>query len=323
MRRGTFLIATVAAVVVVGAAVFLWIRSTPSPAPGTVRVGYQPTMLYLPVFVAQEKGFFASRGLQVELVRFGSANDMAQALATNRIEATGMSSLTVLANLERNSPGTFSIYLLEILTADLSPDALVVSAKSAIQTLGDLRGKKLGIYPGTTLRSYAEKFLHAAIGPDHGVEFVQLQPQVQVQSLASESIDALYSIEPIPTVAEAEIGARVLARGLLAQHVHDPFYAGAGVIAKSAVETRPEAVADFRAAIRKALQFISSNEKGARELMVTYASVSKATAHRMSLVGWVEPRSVSLSDWRASVQALVEMGEMPSGVDLERTFLGN
>jgi NitT/TauT family transport system substrate-binding protein len=323
MRRKALLITAVALIVLIAAGLFLWMHSRPSPEPGSFRIGYQPTMLYLPVFVAKEKGLFAKRGLQAELVRFGSANEMAQALATNRIEATGMSSLTVLANLEQNSPGTFRIYIVEVLTADLSPDALLVTRGSAVRTLADIRGKKLGIHPGTTLRSYAERFLTSALGPDHGVTFVPLQPHIQVQSLQSGSIDALYSLEPIPTLAETEVGARVVERGLLARHVHDPFYAGAGVLSSSAVESRPKAVAAFRAAIGDALRFISSDEAAARVLLTSYASVSMETARKMSLVQWVEPRSVSGKDWHATMEALVEMGEMPRGVDLERRFLGN
>lgn len=324
MRRpGLPIAGFTAVVVVVAAALFLWTRSKPAPEPGVFRVGYQPTMLYLPVFVAQERGFFGKRGLQVELVRFGSANEMAQALATNRIDATGMSSLTVLANLEQNSPGTFRIYLLEVLTADLSPDALVVTKDSDIQTLTDVRGKRLGVPPGTTLRTYAERFLQVAVGADHNVTFVPLQPPIQVQSLASGSIDALYTLEPTPTIAEAEINARIVLRGLLARFVHDPFYAGAGVIAASTVELRSDAVSAYRAAIREALQFIASNETDARTLMTNYASVSAETAQEMSLVGWIEPRSVSLPDWRAGIGALVEMGLIPAEVEFERTFLGN
>jgi NitT/TauT family transport system substrate-binding protein len=324
MRRRSVVIGAITTILVMVAAIlFLWIRSKPSPEPGSFRVGYQPTMLYLPVFVAQEQRFFARRGLEVELVRFGSANEMAQALATNRIEATGMSSLTVLANLDQASPGTFRIYLIEVLTRELSPDALVVPGASEIRTLADVRGKRLGLHPGTTLRAYAERFLTAAVGADHGVTFVPLQPQIQVQALQSGSIDALYSLEPIPTVAESEVGARVVERGLLARHVHDPFYAGAGVISTSIVESRPEAVAAFRAAVGDALQFISSNETDARVLMASYASVSVETARKMSLVRWVEPRTVSATDWRATMRALVDMREMPAGVNLERTFLGN
>jgi NitT/TauT family transport system substrate-binding protein len=322
-RRGLLITGIVAIVVLVAATFFLWTRSKPAPEPGIFRVGYQPTMLYLPVFVAQERGFFANRGLQVELVRFGSANEMAQALATNRIDATGMSSLTVLANLEQNSPGIFRIYLLEVLTAELSPDALVVIGASEIRALTDVRGKRLGLHPGTTLRAYAERFLHNALGADHGVIFVPLQPKIQVQTLGSGSIDVLYSLEPIPTLAEIEIDARIISRGLLASHIHNPFYAGAGVIATSVVNSRSEAVSSYRGAIREALQFIASNDEDARALMTSYASVSAETAQKMSLVGWVEPRSVSLPNWRAGIEALVEMGLMPSEVELERTFLGN
>lgn len=323
MQRQTRLAALALAALVLVAALFLWLHNAPTSDPSSFRVGYQPTMLYLPLFVAEEQGFFRKRGLQIELVRFGSANEMAQALAARQIDATGMSSLTVLANLEANSPGTFRIYLLEVLTAELSPDAIVVPPASEIRSLVDLRGKKLGVHPGTTLRTYADRFLQNAVDADHGVVFVPLQPQIQVQSLASGNIDALYSLEPIPTLAESEIGARVISRGLLAKYIHDPFYAGAGVIGTSAVETQPQSVSRYRAAIREALQFIASNEARARDVMPKYATVSDQIAARMSLVGWIEPRGVALPAWRAAIRVLVEMNLIPTEVGLEHTFLGN
>ncbi|HXM74268.1 MAG TPA: ABC transporter substrate-binding protein, partial [Chthoniobacterales bacterium] len=123
----------VLAIVLIAAIVFLpkMRRSSLSP----LRVGYQPTMLYLPVFVAKEKGFFAMESVDVELVRFTSANDMAQALASGQLDATGMSSLTVLGNLEANSPNQFRMYLFEALTTKHSPDAVVVKADNAIRQL--------------------------------------------------------------------------------------------------------------------------------------------------------------------------------------------
>lgn len=320
-RRAALLVGLIAVALVAAAAVYLWTQSKPTPEPGVFRVGYQPTMLYLPVFVAQERGFFSDKKLNVELVKFGSANEMAQALATGRIEATGMSSLTVLANLEQNSAGTFRIYLVEVITAKLSPDALVVPASSQVRELGDLRGKRLGLHPGTTLRAYAEKFLVGAIGQDHGVTFVPLPPELQVQALASGTIDALYSLEPIPTLAVAEVGAREVSRGLLARYVHDPFYAGAGVLNTAVLQSKPAAVAAYRAAVRQALEFIASNEEEARALITKYEPVSVENARRMSLVGWVEPASVTPADWHATVQALVEMQLMPAEVALDRTFL--
>jgi len=280
-------------------------------------------MLYLPVFIAQDQGFFEKHGVKVDLVRFGSANEMAQALATDRIDVTGMSSLTVLANLERNSPGLFRIYLLEVLTEKLSPDALVVMEGSEVRSLEDLRGKKLGLHPGTTLRTYADRFLRSQLGENHGVTFVPLPPHLQVQSLESGSVDALYTLEPIPTLAVSKIKARIVSRGLLARYIHDPFYAGAGVVSANTLKERPEAISAYRAAIRDALKFISSNETEARTVMPKYASVSLEVAQHMSLVGWTEPRSVSLSDWRMAIKVLADMKLIPSEVTLEDAFLGN
>lgn len=228
-RKHWLWVATAALVLVALSSIFLLLHSKKAPDANAFQVGYQPTMLYLPIFVAQEKGFFARHGVHVELVRFESANEMAQALATGRIDATGMSSISVLGNLEKTSPGAFRIYLVEAFTPDRSPDAVVVRRGSNIQALSDLKGKKLGIQPGTTLRDYADRFLQNAIGPVHGVTFVQMQPQIQVQALDSGSVDALFSLDPIPTLAKLELGAKVLERGLLAKHIQIHFMAALGL----------------------------------------------------------------------------------------------
>ena len=97
----------------------------------------------------------------------------------------------------------------------------------------------------------------------------------------------------------------------------------AGAVAAAVVESRPESVSAFRSAVREALQYIASNESEARLVMTIYAPVSPETADKMALVGWVEPRSVSLSDWRETIAILSEMGLLPAGINLEPTFLGN
>jgi len=79
----------------------------------TARIGYQQTILYLPLFVAKEQGYFKKHGVDVELVNFVSAPDMMQALLAGQINATGMSALDVIANVEQEKPGQLKMYLIE------------------------------------------------------------------------------------------------------------------------------------------------------------------------------------------------------------------
>ena len=311
----------VLAIVLIAAIVFLpkMRRSSLSP----LRVGYQPTMLYLPVFVAKEKGFFAMESVDVELVRFTSANDMAQALASGQLDATGMSSLTVLGNLEANSPNQFRMYLFEALTTKHSPDAVVVKADNAIRQLEDLRGKKLGVNPGTTLQSYVEPILRKRIGSDHAVTIVPLAPNLQVQALASGNVDALFVLEPAPTVARVELNARVVEKALLARYIHEPFYAGAGIVATKVAEKDPEKIRHFRAAIHSGLDYIAMNEVEARKTLEKYANVSSVVAQQMELVEWVEPNNVSLPDWMKCLQVLQELDLIPKGTDFQHCFYEN
>ena len=280
-------------------------------------------MLYLPLFVAQDKGFFDEESVKVKLVRFTSANEMAQALAARQLDATGMSSLTVLANLEANSSNIFRIYLLEVLTSKHSPDALIVKPDSTISAIGDLRGKKLGVHPGTTLQSYVEPILSKRIGPNHGVTVIPLAPHLQVQALAVGNVDALFVLEPIPTLAQIELKARIVERALLARSVHEPFYAGAGVLSREFVEKDPAKVIRFKAAMKKALHYITTHEAEARRSLKSYAEVSAEVAEKMELVEWLDPADASLVDWKTSLRILEELKLIPAGTKLEQYFHAN
>ena len=54
-----------------------------------IKIGYVPIVGDLPVFVAQEKGFFIDAGFDVELVEFHSGNEAMNAVLTNRTVMEG------------------------------------------------------------------------------------------------------------------------------------------------------------------------------------------------------------------------------------------
>jgi len=110
-----------------------------------VKVGILKLTSSAPVFVGVEKGFFREAGVEPELVYFQAAQPVAVALASGDVEvgATGLTAglynivaggerLWVVADKGREWPG----YPLT---------ALVVQKDGLIQSIKDLRGKKIGI----------------------------------------------------------------------------------------------------------------------------------------------------------------------------------
>lgn len=80
--------------IIVIAVVVFFIFQKPKP-PEEVTIGYSALRISLPVFVAQDKGFFVEEGLNVKLERFDTAQPLMQSLVAGNIQAGGYTALPI------------------------------------------------------------------------------------------------------------------------------------------------------------------------------------------------------------------------------------
>lgn len=117
-----------------------------------LRVGTQPWIGYGPWWIALEKGFFEKRGVKVELIDFVTDQDLNSGLASGQFDganiATHTSAFLVNAGVD--------LKLVLLLDASYEADAII--AGPGIETIADLKGKKVAFEEGSTsdlLLSYA------------------------------------------------------------------------------------------------------------------------------------------------------------------------
>ncbi len=67
-------------------------------APVHLKVGLQPFMGYAPIFIAQEEGFFARQGLDVEFVPFNASGDAVPMLMQGQLDLTPLALNPALFN---------------------------------------------------------------------------------------------------------------------------------------------------------------------------------------------------------------------------------
>lgn len=123
----------------------------PAQAP-LLRIGTQPWLGYGPWWIAEEKGMFAARGLNVVLLNFIQDQDLNAALAAGRLEGANLATHTAIKFLESG------IDLKLVLFLDASYNADAIMAGPGINSVRDLRGKTVAYEEGTTsdlLLSYA------------------------------------------------------------------------------------------------------------------------------------------------------------------------
>jgi len=112
-----------------------------SPA---IRIGMTLWPGYEFIYLAHQKGFFKEEGLEIQLYDFVSLSDSRRAFERGQIDiVTGtIVELLVICENSYKSPQAFYV-------VDFSNGADVILGKKPIQTIPDLKGKRVGVEPAS------------------------------------------------------------------------------------------------------------------------------------------------------------------------------
>lgn len=271
-------------VALVGAVAYYSLRTVSDPDDESLVVGYQPNLIYLPVFTGVEQRIFAERGLSVELVEFPSANEMMQALLAGHIDVTGMSSLSVVASAAEQNPDVLALITVEIFAPNASPDAVLVQMDSGVQSFEDLRDKRIGTWRGSTIAAYTRTILESVGMTEQDVEIIPMGREEMLTLFASGQIDAAFTFEPFVS-ALVEQGASVLERGALSRRLlgaPNEIYPGGGVVLRSTMHSRAETIQRYLDSYEAAVEWIHDDWPRALTFLAKYSPGQPPPSSRMS-----------------------------------------
>lgn len=247
------------------------------PAPAAMRVGYLPISADLDFFVAIDQGFFNQSGLQVKPVRFGKSNDLVSAVATGNVDACAPAGIEVVLNAHARTPGSFKIVQTALSTLNTSTTRLVVLNNSPITKLEQIEGKRVGIMAGTNHKTLFRLALRNRINAS-AVTFVELATELQLNALQAGSIDALVSLEPIGTLAERKLGARLVESNFIAKGLFTPMPNAAALVSTRFAEKKPAAARAYAEALANAAEFARENPVEAKRSLVKWLGLDEETA---------------------------------------------
>ncbi|WP_445627791.1 ABC transporter substrate-binding protein [Nostoc sp. DSM 114167] len=157
----------------------------------------------LPGIIAQEKGFFKTQGVDVELIH-KQYTQLVQA-NFNAGKYDGItSSLGIFIILSATNPDIQGAIVI-----DESIGADVVVAKSKIKTVADLKGKKLGANLGGFSEVFVTEMLKTANLTSDDVSLVQLEASEIPQRLKNNTIQAGHTWQPYLSEA-MKLGGNIL-----------------------------------------------------------------------------------------------------------------
>ena len=264
-----------------------------------ILIGYWPIASGLPLYTALERGFFKEAGLNVEGVKFASAQQVAEAMIAGRIHgsANGTAS-AVLGLAEITSPGLFKIICSNPSNHKLVLDQFVVPKDSPIKSIAELKGKRIASGPGIQNVTLAKIILEKNGITDAKV--VELPIGQHVPALAADQLDAIYTLEPTGTAGRLKGLTRVPENGVISKYVlgapDAPWFGGSASVTTAFLKDRPEVAKKYIAAYARAVDFVRKNPAEVRKHIDGFTAIDPSLVQEVPLAGFTLYNEFTASD---------------------------
>ncbi len=221
--------------------------------PATLRVAYMPNMGSASLAVtAREAGFFEEMGLTVELVEFqgGPAEIAAMASGDIDISQIGHGAHALCAEGEA--------VIFQIDCTSLA-DAVMGNKDKGVNTIADLKGKKVAVTSGTS----AEIILNLALQQEgmkaDDLEIVEMDANGIVTAMISGNVDACATWSPGTMTIESALGDKAVWLATNEDYVDQVTFPSSFITSQKFADENHDLLVRFSRALQKAADYRNSN----------------------------------------------------------------
>jgi ABC-type nitrate/sulfonate/bicarbonate transport system substrate-binding protein len=286
-----------------------------------VRIGYLRIVTSLPTFVAAEKGLFEQAGLKVELTPFESGTLIISALMAGRIDANCSSATTGYWFAEQSTPDQFKIFLAYGTPSRKNPTFVAIVKKdSPLKDLKDLKGKRVGTYPGASSVELARAIIRTQMDPE-GVIFQEVPPTILISALAAGQIDAFFAPEPVGMIAISQgIGRHLVEEPLGLLGLEKGFAGAAFGFSAQFIKQNPMLAKKVKAVYYKAVDLIDKDRNAVRPLLPKYTGLSETIAMKIPLQSWMKIETLDKGATQLYFDLLYKEGAYKKKIDTTKLY---
>ncbi len=234
------------------------------PEPANIRMDFIIGGKHAPWYVAQEKGFYAKRGLAATIQAGSGSADTVRTIAAGGADF-GFADISTAIVARSRGTGVQVVGQLGYVAA-----TILWREDSAIKGLKDLQGKSWAISPGQ-----AQWFLMPAYSRINGIDFKSIKIQetaapIQPAALATKKADFIImfraSNDEVAELAASKVGSK-LKRVFMKDTGLDIY--GSGLVAKEEdIKKRPDFVKAYVEGTMEGLRYTRDNQEEALQILM-------------------------------------------------------
>jgi len=230
--------------------------STESTAmePVSLKIAVLPIIDTLPLYVAQQQGFFEKQDLTVELVPVASAPERVQLMAAGQVDGTINETLAVMQFNKEGAQVQAVRYALRP-AKGYGHFFILASGQSGITTPDGLKNVEIGVSQGTVIEYVTERLLQSEGLSSNEIKTIPV-PKIpdRMSLLASGELAAGTLPDPLGALA-VQSGAVIV----MDDSTHPEYGFSIYSFRKAVIDAHPEAVKGFLSAIDEAVTMINAD----------------------------------------------------------------
>ena len=229
---------------------------TPAPVaePVTIKFAVLPILDALPMYLAQEQGYFEEQGVNLEFIPVGSAAERDQVMAAQQADAM-INDLISTLFYNQDQVQIEIVRFARTATPEFPQYRILAAGNSGISSVEDLKGVEIGISEGSVIAYTTDRLLQAAGFSSDEIKTVAVPDISQRMALLnSGELKAANLPDPLALLA-IQNGAVLIVDDTTRPEIGNSLIS----FRKAFVEENPEAVRGFLAAIEKAVQEINAD----------------------------------------------------------------
>ncbi|WP_314408767.1 ABC transporter substrate-binding protein [Streptomyces kroppenstedtii] len=267
-----------------------------------VKVGIIPIVDVAPLYLGQKKGFFGSRGIELDMVSAQGGAAIIPGVVSGQFQF-GFSNTTSLMIAQVKGVPVKSVVNGAASNGKVGGDVTGVGVPkdSPIKSAADLAGHTVAV---NTLKNIGDTTVRESVrvagGDPSEVKFVEIPFDQMPAALEGGRVDAAWMGEPAMTIAKAQ-GVRVVASPFAET---DPKLTVATYFTSAKlVKEDPGLVKKFTEAMTESLKYASGHPDEARQVLTTYTKINGDVLAKLTLPAW--PGAVDMD----SLEKLAALGK--------------